>query len=1081
MNMTFQDMCVEYLTEARAAHDHALATDELSLRPALDAFLKHAAAHFERSVAFLSEAKKVSAGRPDFTATVNGLPIGYVEAEAFGVNLDKLTGHAKEQNDRFRANLDNFLLTNHLEFRLYLGGEQVGEARLPDPAAQKTIQVSAADAEQLATLLTRFLRGEWARIASPRELAVHLARRTRQLRNEVVSILRDPAAKQGEICEHYEAVKAALLPDVSAEQFAGLYAQTIVYGLFAARCMTDSGAVFTRDAAAKLVPKTNPFLRKLFQRIAALDLDDRVAWIADDAAQLLGKAQMADILADFGQRAGKEDPVVHFYETFLAEYDPAVREIRGVYYTPEPVVSYIVRSLDYLLKTRLNKPNGLADDETLILDPATGTGSFLFEVVKQIHQTITRAAAGAWSDYVERKLLPRLFGFELLMAPYAVAHLKLGLLLQQLHYTFQDKQRLGIYLTNTLENAVRRTDVLMSRFIVEEAEEAAAIKRDRQILVVLGNPPYSGHSANRSETTEFVPPGQPYVTDSASGLRVTRKTGKNGVTLTRKTFIGKLIEDYKLVDGKPLGEQNPKLLQDDYVKFIRFAQWRIERTGEGLIGFITNHGYLDNPTFRGMRQSLMQTFSEIYVYNLHGNARKRETAPDGGNDENVFEIQQGVAILLCVKQTSQKQPARIYHADAWGVQQNKYDILRQSSVQTTAWQLLQPRPPFYLFVPHDVRLLPEYDQGWKVTEIMPVFSTGIKTHRDHFAIDFDEVVLRKRIADFRNLSVSDDEIARKYNLRDTRDWKLSEKRRIVAANAYWENYFAICLYRPFDFRACYHHKDVIELPRHEVVYHLLRKKNLALITTRQTRDQWDAFAAKHIANHKSCAAYDTNSVFPLYLYPEQINGQITTENGRRPNFSPAFLKALAEKLHLKPQGEFGMPEGISPEDIFHYAYAVFHSPTYRERYAEFLKIDFPRLPLTSDLELFRDLAELGRQLVALHLLDAQAAPVLQNAISPFPIAPADAKHGSVVETVTYDDETRRVFINKTQYFEDVPPEVWNFHVGGYQVCEKWLKDRKGRALTFDDIQQYQKIVVALAETLRLMTAIDERIQGFPLT
>ena len=472
MNMTFQDMCVEYLTAARAAHDHALATEELSLRPALDAFLKQAAAHFERPVAFLSEAKKISSGRPDFTATVNGLPIGYVEAEAFGVNLDKLTGHAKAQNDRFRANLDNFLLTNHLEFRLYLGGEQVGEARLPDPAAQKTIQVSAADAEQLATLLARFLRGEWARIASPRELAVHLARRTRQLRNEVVSILRDPAAKQGEICEHYEAVKAALLPDVSAEQFAGLYAQTIVYGLFAARCMTDSGAAFTRDAAAKFVPKTNPFLRKLFQRIAALDLDDRVAWIADDAAQLLGKAQMAGILADFGQRAGKEDPVVHFYETFLAEYDPAVREIRGVYYTPEPVVSYIVRSLDYLLKTRLNKPNGLADDETLILDPATGTGSFLFEVVKQIHQTITRAAAGAWSDYVERKLLPRLFGFELLMAPYAVAHLKLGLLLQQLHYTFQDKQRLGIYLTNTLENAVRRTDVLMSRFIVEEAEEA---------------------------------------------------------------------------------------------------------------------------------------------------------------------------------------------------------------------------------------------------------------------------------------------------------------------------------------------------------------------------------------------------------------------------------------------------------------------------------------------------------------------------------------------------------------------------------------------------------------------------------
>ena len=361
-----------------------------------------------------------------------------------------------------------------------------------------------------------------------------------------------------------------------------------------------------------------------------------------------------------------------------------------------------------------------------------------------------------------------------------------------------------------------------------------------------------------------------------------------------------------------------------------------------------------------------------------------------------------------------------------------------------------------------------------------MFSTGVKTHRDHFAIDFDEAILRKRMTDFRNSSVSDDEIARKYHLRDTRDWKLSEKRKAVAANPEWERSFATCLYRPFDFRTCYHHKDVIELPRHEVVYHLLRKKNLAIITTRQTRDQWDAFAAKHIADHKSCAAYDTNSVFPLYLYPDQINGQKTLENGRRPNFSPAFLKALAEKSGLRQQGEFGLPEGMSPEDIFHYAYAVFHSPTYRERYAEFLKIDFPRLPLTSDLGLFRDLAAFGKQLVALHLLDTASAPVLLDAISPFPIPPADAKKGNIVEMASYDDNTRRVFINKTQYFENVPPEAWNFHVGGYQACEKWLKDRKGRALTFEDIRHYQTIVVALAETMRLMAAIDERVPGFPM-
>ena len=1075
MGTPFQPLCVEYLTALREARQHALATDELSLRPALDALLKQASAHFERPVAFLSEAKKISSGRPDFTATVNGLPIGYVEAEAFGVNLDKLTGHAKAQNDRFRANLDNFLLTNHLEFRLYLGGEMTARAALPEPPEQGKIRVDAAETDALAALLTRFLRGEWAPIASPKDLAFHLARRTRQIRNEVVSVLRDPAAKQSELCEQFEAVKVALLPDVTDEQFAGLYAQTIVYGLFAARCMASSG-LFNRLSAATLVPKTNPFLRKLFQRIAALDLDDRVAWIADDAAQLLGKARMADILADFGARAGKEDPVVHFYETFLAEYDPAVREVRGVYYTPEPVVNYIVRSIDALLKTKLNRPLGLADERALILDPATGTGSFLFAAVKLIHAAVCQKAAGAWAGYVEQKLLPRLFGFELLMAPYAVAHLKLGLLLQQLHYSFQDDQRLGIYLTNTLDDAIRKTEVLMSKFIVEEGEAAAKIKKEHPILVVLGNPPYSGHSANRSETTQYILPRQTYAVTSSSGLQVTRKAGKDGVTLTQKTFIGKLIEDYKIVDGKPLGEQNSKWLQDDYVKFIRFAQWRIESTGEGMVGFITNHGYLDNPTFRGMRQSLMRTFNEIYVYNLHGNSRKRETAPDGGKDENVFDIQQGVAILIGIKQKENSQSATVYYADLWHSRKNKYNILDESDISKTIWEKLQPSSPLYLFIHQDESLRDSYEKGIQITSIFSKTRLGPNSHRDHFAISFTYNQAKERIDDMANQNLSDEFLREKYEIEDNRDWSLHEARKA--------NFKGIvpllCLYRPFDFRFMLYGKFAFDYPRMEINDNLLLN-NLALITTRQTKEQFSIFVtSKLVGQHKLATPYDGSYLSTLYDYPiEEIRGQRSSLK-KRPNLTPSFLQTLAEKLRLRQQGEFGLPEGMSPEDIFYYAYAVFHSPTYRERYAEFLKIDFPRLPLTGDLELFRDLAELGRQLVALHLLDAQAAPALLDAISPFPIPPADAKRGSVVETVTYDDERRRVCINKTQYFEDVPPEVWNFHVGGYQVCEKWLKDRKGRALTFDDIRQYQKIVVALAETLRLMTAIDERIPGFPL-
>ncbi len=1079
MNAPFQALCITYLTELREARQHGLATDELSLRPALDGLMKAAAAHVGRPVVFLSEAKKIASGRPDFTATVNGLPIGYVEAEAYDIDLEKLTGHAKAQNDRFRANLDNFLLTNHLEFILYVGGKEKGRATLPEPPQHGKISVSTDQADELSTLLTQFMQGQWAPIASPKELAAHLARRARQIRNEVVNVLRDRAAKNGEVSEHYEAVKETLLPDVSEEQFAGLYAQTIAYGLFAARCMTLSGATFTRDAAAKLIPKTNPFLRKLFQRIAANDLDERVAWIADDTAQLLAQAQMAEILAEFGKQTGKEDPVVHFYETFLAEYDPAVRETRGVYYTPEPVVSYIARSLDALLKTRFDKPKGLADEHTLILDPATGTGSFLFEVVRQIYQTVTRTMGlGAWSEYVESRLLPRLFGFELLMAPYAVAHLKLGLLLQQLHYSFQDNQRLGIYLTNTLDNAIFKADVLLAKFIAEEAEAAAVIKKDRPILIVLGNPPYSGHSANRSESVETIAPGQEYFAESSAGGAVRRVAGAKGAKLTRKTFIGKLIEDYKFVDGKPLGEQNSKLLQDDYVKFIRFAQWRIERTGEGMIGFVTNHGYLDNPTFRGMRQSLMQTFNEIYIYNLHGNSRKKETAPDGGKDENVFDIQQGVAIMLCVKQQGNSQPAQVHYADLWGKRQNKNDTLAQTDWNSTPWKPLQPSSPFYLFVPQDISLLPEYEQGWKMTDVMPVNSTGVKTHRDHFVIDFDEAALRKRIGDFKDSNISNEEIARRYDLSDTGSWKLSQKRHSLSLVSKWEDAFTKCLYRPFDLRYFYYHEDLVDRPRYEVMNHILKSGNMGLSVTRNVEiGQFQhIFCSSHVISNHSVSLKENNYFYPLYLYPDETSGQVTIYTERRLNFSSDFLKAVANALNLKQQGKYSLPDGITPEDIFQYAYAIFHSPTYRERYAEFLKMDFPRLPLTSDLSLFRDLAAFGGQLVALHLLDAKAAPMLHDTISPFPEAGTN-----LVERVRYDEQTQRVFINATQYFDNVPSEAWAFHVGGYQVCEKWLKDRKDRKLTIDDIEHYQQIVIALLETIRLMAAIDERIPGFPIT
>ena len=1074
----FQHLCVSYLANLREIQCHRLTTPELSLRPALDALLKQAAAALcRRPVCFISEAKAIAAGKPDFTATVKELPIGYVEAEAYNVNLDALTGHAKEQNDRFRANLDNFLLTNHLDFRLYSGGTLVDRAALPAPPETGKIMVTSAEAERLEKVFDRFLQGQLPPITSPKELAGHLARRTRQIRAEVLRVLTDPETPAGDVGDQFEALQDVLLPDLSVAQFADLYAQTITYGLFAARC-TPSAAPFSRLAAATLIPPTNPFLRKLFQHIAAFELDPRIAWIADDTVQLLANAPMSEILAEFSTRTGKEDPVVHFYETFLAAYDPKVREMRGVYYTPEPVVAYIVRSLDHLLRTRFHKPLGLADEQTLILDPATGTGSFLFAIVRQVHETVCRTyGPGAWRDYVHQKLLPRLFGFELLIAPYAVAHLKLGLLLQELQYTFTAQQRLGVYLTNTLDEALKTSEVLLGKFIVEEAQEAAAIKKERPILVVLGNPPYSGHSANRSEYVEFVPPGNAYTVETEGGI-VTRKAGKNGAKVVRKTFIGKLIEDYKQVDGQPLGEQNSKMLQDDYVKFIRFAQWRIARTGEGVIGYVTNHGYLTNPTFRGMRQHLMQTFDTIYVYDLHGNSRKKETAPDGSKDENVFDIQQGVAIVLCLKERGNAHPAEVFHAEAWGAEQRKYEILSQTDVTTTTWQKLQPVSPFYLFTPQDTHLLPEYEHGWKVTDIFAKYSSGLNTLHDDFAIAFTKEALIAILKDAADKSISDDNFKQKYHISDSRDWKLTICRTKLTNRNIDDmvNDITKCLYRPFDERWILLNDIFVGYPRWETTRHFLASNSLGFATTRQTIRSLSVWPSRiPFGQHKIVDPYDRSYIFPIYLYPDEITGQTTIDTERRPNLSPVFLKTLAEKFKLPQTKPHALPQGITPEDIFHYIYAVFHSPTYRARYAEFLKIDFPRLPLTSDLDLFRDLAAFGRQLVALHLLDATAAPVLQMPITLFPVSGDNA-----VEKIWYDAEARRIYINKRQYFAAAPPEVWAFRVGGYQVCDKWLKDRKGRQLTFDDIRHYQRIIVALAETLTLMAALDERIPGFPL-
>jgi len=955
-------------------------------------------------------------------------------------------------------------------------------------------------------------------ISTSQALASRMARLASAIR---LLVLQTVEAEQegGPFHRLYAEFKRVLIHDLDADDFADMYAQTVTYGLFTARAMpftAVAGAVpdlpFDLEHVAAFIPPTNPFLRDLFAACIQADLDDNEVMDLEglgvgELVTLLQRANMESILQDFGRQTRGEDPVIHFYESFLREYDPEKKVRRGVFYTPDPVVSFIVRSVDALLRSEFDCPDGLATPslpppnptrETriptkrlvsdlgevpaqrtvgvftpIILDPACGTGTFLKYVIEQIYNRFVekhRARGQAevhrlWNEYVPKHLLPRLYGFELLAAPYSVAHMKLGLKLRETGYDFGSDERLRVYLTNTLQwvDEVPRT---ATEFLAHESEEAGRVKSQTPITVVIGNPPYSGHSANAS-------------------------TNQDGTL----NFIGRLLRDYYFVDEQPLGERQPKWLQDDYVKFLRWAQWKIGETGAGIVAMITNHGYLDNPTFRGMRQQLMLIFDEIYVLNLHGNTKKKETALDGSKDENVFDIQQGVAISFMIKHSKNKGYAKVFHADLFGLREYKYEWLmtHHNDLGTVEWDEITPQAPFYLFIPQDENLREEYEFGWKLPELVLESNVGFVTARDSFviAIDYDE--LNRHLEEFRSSGnkVPSEVLKQNYNLKDTSSWNLEIARERLRSNPDWKKEFTKCSYRPFDTRNIYYSKIMLERPVYQIQKHMLSGPNIGLVCTRQQSIQGDwtligvtdkIIESSYISNKTA----EINYLFPLYLYPsEELELQKSLFGsprgigigGRRPNLSPQFIAEVEKRLGLKfiPDGAGDLHATFGPEDVFHHMYAVFHSPSYRQRYAEFLKIDFPRLPLTSNLDLFRQLCGLGAELVALHLLEHS---VLEKPITKFT---GWAENGVAKGFPKYKDGT--VLINPQQGFAGVPPDVWEFHVGGYQVCQKWLKDRRGRQLSAEDIAHYQKIVVALKETIRLMGEVDEAIEsagGWPV-
>lgn len=1026
-----------------------------------------------------NEPARVSCGAPDYMLTRKGVPVGYIEAKDIGVDLNSKT--LKEQFDRYKAGLSNLIITDYLNFKFYREGEFITEisiARLENGQ----IKPLPENFEQFDHLIFNFALVVSQSIKSPTRLAKMMAGKAKLMADVIEKSLDsdDEQERRSNLKSQMISFKQMLIHDITNRSFADIYSQTIAYGMFAARYHDPTLPTFSRMEAAQLIPKSNPFLRKLFQDIAGFDLDDRLVWIVEELVTIFLASDVSKIMKNFGKSTKQDDPVVHFYETFLGEYNPALRKARGVWYTPQPVVNFIVRAVDDILKEEFDLPQGLADTsktkikvkvpthdkryaggmreyeqevhKVQILDPATGTGTFLAEVVRQIHSNF-EGQQGIWTRYATEHLIPRLNGFELLMASYAMAHLKMDMLLTETGYKPTDDQRFRIFLTNSLEEAHPDTGTLFSSWLSDEADQANAIKRDTPVMCVIGNPPYSVSSTNKGE------------------------------------WIESLTADYK----KNLNEKSFNSLSDDYVKFIRYGQHFIDKNGSGILAYISNNSFIDGIVFRQMRKNLLESFSKIYILDLHGNSKKKEISTDGSADQNVFDIMQGVSINIFIKTGKKKknQLGEIYHFDLFGKREAKYKFLKENSIESIIWDKLKIESPNFFFVKKDFEGAKEYEIGFKVNDLFHIDSLGIEFGSKENLLSFNESKVRKFIKDVvLNKEVNDSEISRKYNIKTTSGWRFSRMRSNEMQVGFSEDRIKKCLVTPFDYRYTYH-SNLLRRPQLNNLRHLYGN-NLSLLVLRQSRasNESNFFLTDYIYSKDVVSMLDRATGFPLYTYQDQAGQQIINKETRIPNLNTEILSKIEESMQLSfvPEKEVGgnvcmanseevrddFKTSFAPIDLLDYIYAVLHSPEYREKYKEFLKIDFPRVPYPQDSEKFWQLVQLGGELRQLHLLES---PLVEQRITGYPedgdniITRKITKTSPGYEPVS---ETHgKVWINDRQYFDKVPLVVWEFYIGGYQPAQKWLKDRKGRELSYEDISHYQKIIVALTETARLMKEIDE--------
>ncbi|PDW44676.1 DNA methyltransferase [Helicobacter pylori] len=1072
--------------------------NELAHRPSLYNLLNRLKDNFNKEFKIEHEPKREQGSQPDFRVSFQGLNIGYIENKRAGANLSQLL-----KSDQIRKYLElnpNLMLTDYLNFMW------VGKDENNAPLIKKEISVASLDElskplkpkpqteRDLIELFKSFFNHEAAPITNAKDFATHLSPRTKYLKDALIKY-----QEKTQVSSIFNNFKEYLYEELSFEDFSDALAQTLTYSLFLAK-LNHPFEKINLDNVRSSIPKNFAVIREMADFLKKLDGIKEIQWLLNEILSSINHVDMDSIIKDLND---DKDPYLHFYETFLSAYDPKLRESKGVYYTPDSVVKFIINALDSLLKTHFkDAPLGLKsalDNENIkLLDFATGTGTFLLEAFRKALE-MRKTSDGGISTKEDKyqNLLKQFYGFEYLIAPYAIAHLNLSQAFkEEFKKPLKENDALKIILTNTL---IQPSEIAAYRGLnpIFETEllNAQEIKKDENILIITGNPPYSGASENKGlfewevKATYGIEPEFQTIeiekniklTDKIQTLLKNIQKQKESSSKDALKALKSLHSKYKLQN-----EKNPKWLLDDYVKFMRFAQNKIESLGHGLFGFISNNAFLDNPTFRGLRCSLLECYDELYILNLHGNARKKEETPQGAKDENVFNIMQGVSINLFVKKAQTTKP-KIYYYDVYGQRAEKYAFLAQNDLSSIEWLELTPREPFYLLIPQETPLLEEYEQGFSVQDMFQVGGTGICSKRDHVVFHKDKESLLKLLKDFSTLEPS--ELRRKYDIGDdSRDWRLNNAIKEVKTNIKrLEKYIVLCQYRPFDYRWTYYtpnSRTFLAYPVYDVFKHMLppppptnpktpnqMHKNVALNIARQSKmhGEWRyVMAHKELVDINLIASAGSMGVgynYPLY----QFNNPNYTEN-----FTPEF-RSFIDKHYS---------HHFEPLEVLGYIYALLYSPNYRKRYEDFLKADYPKILFTNNKDLFRALSLLGIELIGLHVLNQESLNYGFNKLKDANIGESYYKESHdrnpIIKKPTYNEPEQRLYINHSAYFRGVSKEIYDYRIGGYGVLDKYLTSHKDEPCDFDHVNNIIKVIartIEIQKTLGFLTSDLPHLKG----